>query len=205
MTTSKSIFCLLLVCLSTLFASAKEYQDKQDYKIKTGKTEISRKDWLAEDRQNNTVQWQGACEYNFAYAGGHKEYDSPGQYSDFMYWIKTAFDKKGYQVIMPTVLTEYLFQLSQMATSNLAGEERQNFGKNVAKLIFVGIFENLQSTYNNGALVGEEASQWDTDILKKIEFEITQPYFDRLPTVNLEKVSKWYKRDGLLERNLYPV
>jgi len=205
MRVSKSFLCLFVSILSILQVSAKEYKDKQDYKIQTGKDEISRKDWLTEDRQNNTLQWQGACTYNFAYAGGDKEFANAGQYSDFMFWLKTTFEKNGYQIIMPLILTEYFFRLEEMATSTLAGEERNTYGKNIAKLIFTSTYQDLQIAYNGETLKGEEASKWDKALLAKIEKEITQPYYDRMATVTLEKVSAWFKRDGLLERKLYPA
>lgn len=188
---------LLLSCLViTLSISAKEYKSLEAYKVATGKTEISRADWLTKDREDKSFQWLKACKFNFSYDEGHKHYQTLEEREAFLHWVSHFLEEQGHQVGYGAMATEMIVTLD-VIKSNFFSDGLENFVTKLNANYFVHAFKSLQALWaGNKILKGEEAKAFDSEHITWEQTQIFQQYINTLGADDLEKLNKFLDRKG---------
>ncbi|TXC78462.1 hypothetical protein [Luteibaculum oceani] len=175
---------------------AKEYENLIQYRAQTGKTELSRKDWLEKDRKNNTKQWKESCLFNFSYAGGNKEYRTMEERLDFYEWVAEYLENKGHEIDWPEAteeLSRYMLKTQRPAFDS----DIQLFCRATHKVVFDTAFTLLQEVKNmQQPLKGEAAKEWDKKMFFFEHSEIYQPLLVKMDNQSVTKLNKIMHRKG---------
>lgn len=187
---------ILLILVSTGSLSAKEYENYTQYKAKTGKEELTRKDWLKKDRINNTRQWVEACKYNFSYQGGSKEYQTMEERLGFYKWVSDYLTSRGHKIAWPEAteeLSRYMLKTQRPTFDN----DIRLFCRGVHKVVFDTAFSILQEVKNlPNPIIGSAAEIWDKEMFFFEHTEIYQPLIVKMDKQSLTKLNKIMDRKG---------
>jgi hypothetical protein len=187
-----------------VFSQAKEYKNLERYKISTGNEGLDRKDWLANDRENKTFQWENACRFNFSYAGGHKEYETVEQRQAFLEWLAPFLSSKGHQ--LKWVKTNaVLFDLFEDALEKNTSGKIKKMIRTVNGPVFDTAFKNMQDVHSNGYILrSNEAKEFDKDMYEFEHSNFYQYHLTKLSADDLETLNKVMHRQGITRKGALP-
>ncbi|MGB0165917.1 MAG: hypothetical protein ACPF8V_03580, partial [Luteibaculum sp.] len=186
-----TVFLLFSFC-----GIAREYDNLTQYRAKTGKEVLSRKDWLTKDRKTSSRQWREACLYNFAYQGGHKEYNSLEERIDFYQWVSEYLASKGHEIKWPEAQVELNRYIKKTQRPTFDNDIRL-FLKATQKVVFDTAFFFLQEVKNmEQSLTGLAAEKWDREMFAFEHTEIYQPLVVRMDRQSIDKLNRIMHRKG---------
>ena len=181
----------------SLSLSAKEYKSMEAYRVATGKTSLSKSDWLSRDRANKTFQWSTSCQYNFSYNSGYKHYQTLEEREAFLHWAAHFLNDKGHHLSYGASATEMMVILDIIKT-NLSDEGINNFVKRLNEAYFLHAYETLQKLYSGAQVYkGEEAETFDKEAIAFEQTQLFQTHINRLSSKEIDKINRLLDRKGL--------
>lgn len=156
-------------------------------------------DWSAEDRIAFTERWNRANLLNLLRGpSGAQEYRTIGQRTDFYNWFDQIRKVQKHEIMWPSAAWLVASQMRNLEdpTRSAALAARRaaidrtvdselllSFAREGNRAIFDDVFPRLKEVFERGVirqpLQGDEARIWDKETLRREQFEVVQPVYER--------------------------
>ncbi|WP_298236936.1 Insecticidal toxin complex protein [uncultured Algibacter sp.] len=164
---------LVILLLFSNLLLAKEWRSLRIYQKTTQKESLSASDWLKSDRINNTIIWHRANVYNLE-NNLPQEYSKIVQRRDFYEWLYKALDDKKHEILwvkMAHFISKKMHLLEVFPYSLFSKKRIKQYAFNGSETVFKNAFQELKELYHlKSILKGEEANNWDNNILKQEQY-----------------------------------
>lgn len=166
-------------------------------------------DWLASDREDNTVRWRTANLHNLK-AADSSQYRQIVERRDFYRWFyeytasvgfATRWALAAYIVANGAYELSTMPQLEWLATqAGAVNNELQGIMREGNQVIFDDVLPKLRMLVQGGLLTGQAALQWDMNVLSE-EQALIQPLYQRMSPATLRMLEsaarqRWLARIG---------
>jgi RHS repeat-associated protein len=186
----------------------KEYENADAYYKENPNGNLDGNDghWLKQHRLDNTGSWLCANEYNIRREDGYSEYNTIQERADFYAWFQYQEDMRGGETEWAAAAYIVAKQIGTMET-NLKGlipalligpnnaSDLISFANEGNKTIFNDVWGRLRENYLGSPMKGSSAQLWDNETLRREQFDIVQPIYQKWSRINpnlpnlLEKAS----------------
>jgi len=187
-----------------------EFESLEEFKLKTGETELGCYQWLKADRESQTGTWETAMT-NMTKDEAQDVLLPFEQVRDYYVWVSRKLDAKGHESRWVKGALYLVDELSDTYDEGVtSGRWGITPGKSVIPLLEdlnVGIvnyaitqfYRLLYGDLSDGALVGEAAYQFDKDFIKEEQGPVAQEvYEDYDSTEAIEVMNKVFNGTGLV-------
>ena len=194
---------VILLLLNTPTAFSQEWKNLKDYKKITGQNILQNGCWLKKDRNKNTEIWKQANKYNLSVKDGNNQYKTISQIRDFYLWFDQERQKQGHQINAIGIAAVVAGQLSKfdnyfIRTFIVKNKEVIWFGNQGSKKVLQFFFPLLKKVYfSKKILKGQEAIDWDINVGKTEQCQVTEIIYNQLSTKAIHKLERMAKGKGI--------
>ncbi len=182
---------LILGLNSSLFA--KEWKNLRVYQKETGQTSLPLSDWLKRDRRKHTIVWQNANAYNLKH-NLPEAYQSIAQRRDFYKWFFKDLEAKGHEVVwvkMAHFISKKMNLMEVFPYCIFSRKPVKVYAREGSVTVFNNAFIELQKLYESSVLLkGEDALEWDKEILKKEQHNWIDSIYKTMNTKSLKTLKR---------------
>ncbi|MEZ4792495.1 MAG: Insecticidal toxin complex protein [Gelidibacter sp.] len=172
---------------------AKEWNCLKAYQKETNRTTLRPQDWLKRDRLRNTLTWQNANAYNLT-NNKPGEYQTIKQRKDFFEWLDSELKAKGHEVVWPSMasfISNKLRLLECFPYRMLTNRKMKEYAKAGSDAVFINSFGALNNLYQSEPILkGENAVQWDKDILHEEQYEWVEEVYQTMDARSIEHIER---------------
>jgi hypothetical protein len=151
------------------------------------KSPLSAVDWTEEDRLTFTERWNGANCFNLMRpSDGFNEYKTIRERQFFYEWFDQIREVQGHQILWPAaawIVASQMANVENPLKNAFIPAAMGPLAQEGNKAIFDDVFSKLAKVYQDGLrkslLIDDAAKTWDSDTLRREQFVIVQPIYER--------------------------
>lgn len=144
-------------------------------------------DWTEDDRLSFSERWNGANCFNLMRpSDGFKEYKTIRERQYFYDWFDQIREVQGHQILWPAaawIVASQMANVENPVKNLFIPAAMEPLAEEGNEAIFDDVFPRLAKVYQDGLkkslLVDDAAKQWDSDTLRREQFVIVQPIYER--------------------------
>lgn len=194
----------MIICLGiALSSSAQEWKNLRQFRLQTGRHDLSAGEWLKYDRKNNTTRWVNANTYNLRRDDCAKKYPCIAQKRDLYRWADQTRLQNRHEVQWAGV--------AYLITSKMAVLDRR-----IVRWAFVGnrqlvrflfqsnelILQNIrpelaQICDGKSPMTGRAAVAWDSATIYKEQCIVLDTLYERQPVRVIHKFNRIVNGKGI--------